>query len=72
MPVVESVFATLWFAFAELVVLSAFAVLAVVYGVVEGDVRGTLPGLVGFAKLSTATNSPGVTEVATFVAVFPA
>ena len=69
-PVVEQVFATLGTAFAELVVLSGFAVLAVVSAALGRNARGTLPGAVGFEKLGAATNIPGVTEVTTFAAVF--
>ena len=54
-PIVELVYATLGFAFAEIVVLRAFDVLTVVRAVVGGGPRGSLPGGVVFAKLDHAT-----------------
>ena len=77
LPIVDSVFATLGLDFPELKVLDAFAWTLTVFDVlVGGEVRGTLPGVVavlGFAKLAlvAAINNPGVTEVATFVTLFP-
>ena len=76
-PIVDFAFTTLEFGLAELVVASAFAwTLTAIEVVVGGDVRGALPGVVavlGFAKLVlvAGTNNLGVTEVATFVTLFP-
>ena len=75
-PIVDLAFTTLGLVLAELAVLSAFAwTLTVIEVVFGGDVRGTLPGVVGgfgFAKLMlvAATSNPGVTEVATFETLF--
>ena len=77
MPNVGLAFTTLGLGLAELAVLSAFAwTLTVVEVVVGGDGGGTLQGVVaglGFAKLVlvAANSNPGVTEVATFVTLFP-
>ena len=44
----------------------------VVVGVVEGEQRGVLPGVVvGFVVLDTGTNNPVVTEVRPSLAIFP-
>ena len=76
-PNVALAFTTLGPGLIELVVLSAFAWTLTVFDVlIGGEVRGTLAGVVavlGFAKLAlvAAINNPGVTEVATFVTLFP-
>ena len=57
-------------AFPELEVVSAFAVLAVVWAVVRSEVRCLLPSVVGFVKFDAATKNPDDTEGATFVTTF--
>ena len=72
-PFLKLPFASAEVGLAKLEELIAFAILTLVETIAAGDVRDIFPGAVEFGKLVllSATNNPGVHEVATLVTLFP-